>query len=114
MVGIILIPVGLYLIGWNEYRTVQTESAIDLGTEALVPADCDRLDAGLNGALVHLACDISGNGDSALNISVPPAITASQNGVDATEAQLAGTGWHRHADEHATQAHEIIRRSQAC
>ena len=90
VVGIILIPVGLYLIGWNEYRTVQTESAIDLGAEALVPADCDTLNAGLNDKLVHLACDISGNGDSALNITVPPAITASQNGVDATEAQLAG------------------------
>ena len=90
VVGIILIPVGLFLIGWNEYRTVQTESAIDLGAEALVPADCDTLDPGLNGALVHLACDISGNGDWALNITVPPAITASQNGVDATEAQRAG------------------------
>jgi hypothetical protein len=74
--GPIIFVIGLWLIAWNEYRTVQTEKAIALGEEAMVEGNCDSLDAGLNNKLVFAACDLTRTGTDPLTYPVPPMLVA--------------------------------------
>eukprot|EP01051_Picozoa_sp_SAG22_P004927 SAG22_NODE_279_length_13134_cov_7.532561_1_plen_940_part_00 len=57
--GPLVLVAGLVLIGWNEYRTVQTMKIIEMGEEEYQEASCSTLDSSMNGQLVHVACDIA-------------------------------------------------------
>lgn len=76
VVGLIFFAIGLVVIVWNEYRTVQTGKAIALGEEAMVEGACDTLDASLAGALVFIACDLSSTSGAALASHATAFVTA--------------------------------------
>lgn len=71
--GIILYCVGLYLIAWNEYRTVQTEKAIALGEDAMVEGDCGSV--GAVGSLVLVKCDLTRTQSEPFTMPYPSELT---------------------------------------
>ena len=100
--GPIVFFIGLFLIAWNEYRTVQTEKAIALGDEAMVEANCGSL--GASGSLVLSACDLTRSaGAGPVAIPAPPALTqpwtspATGSQVTAPASELGGS-WATSAD----------------
>ena len=71
--GFVLYFVGLYLIAWNEYRTVQTEKAIALGEDAMVEGDCGSV--GAVGSLVLVKCDFTSTQSGPFTMPYPSELT---------------------------------------
>lgn len=55
LIGIVLLPVGIGLLYWNEGRAVDAIRALDRGAKQVVEIAADRLDPTADGKLVHLA-----------------------------------------------------------
>ncbi|MBS7792088.1 TMEM43 family protein [Roseococcus sp. SDR] len=77
LVGLILLPVGGFLLFWNEGRAVQTARSLTEGAGLIQSASSERPDPALEGRLVHVAGAVSAAGvprDPDLNVT-PPAGT---------------------------------------
>ena len=54
-VGLLLIPIAIGLLFWNEGRTVKREKDLAEGRGGVVEAKADKVDSAMNGKLVHVA-----------------------------------------------------------
>ena len=52
--GVVLVPVALFLLFWNEGRAVKEAQALEEGAKNVVAADPAAVDAAKEGRLVHL------------------------------------------------------------
>ncbi len=64
LVGLVLIPVGGFLLFWNEGRAVTTARSLSEGAGLIVEADTARIDRALEGRLIHLT--------GPLTVTTPP------------------------------------------
>lgn len=55
LIGLILIPVAVVLLYWNEGRAVDAIRALGRGEAAIVEVNADAVDRGSNGRLVHVS-----------------------------------------------------------
>ncbi len=62
LVGLLLIPVSSVLLFWNEGRAVQTARSLSEGAGLVAAAPGDRVDAALEGRLVHVTGTLSATG----------------------------------------------------
>jgi hypothetical protein len=53
--GLVLLPLSVVLLFWNEGRAVNAEQALSQGAKQVVEIDADQLDSGADGKLVHLS-----------------------------------------------------------
>src|ERR1700744_4968592 len=54
LIGLILVPVAVVLLYWNEGRAVDPIRALNRGGASIVEVDAGSVDPGSNGKLVHL------------------------------------------------------------
>lgn len=74
LVGLILLPVGGFLLFWNEGRAVQTARSLTEGAGLVQSASPERPDPALEGRLVHVAGAVRAASvprDSELNVTPP-------------------------------------------
>jgi hypothetical protein len=63
LVGIVLVLVAIYFLFWNEGRAIQTYRALVEGAGLVVSIDSSKVDAALDGKLVHITGPVKPNGD---------------------------------------------------
>lgn len=63
LVGIVLILVAIYFLFWNEGRAIQTYRALVEGAGLVVSIDSNKVDAALDGKLVHITGAVKPNGE---------------------------------------------------
>lgn len=61
--GLLMLVAGLALLFWNEGRAVKTHKALQEGAAAVTEADPARVDAALDGKLVHFSADADAPGE---------------------------------------------------
>ena len=90
VLGLFMFFGGLGLIGWNEYRTIETLKIIEAGEEAVIEGACSvnatggapAAPASHDGELIHVSCTIANVPTlSAYGPSGAPNIWASQQGI---------------------------------
>lgn len=77
LVGLALIPLSSVLIFWNEGRAVQTARSLAEGAGLVVPAPAERVDAALDGRLIHLTAPMRANAplsDPEFGVAAPGAL----------------------------------------
>lgn len=78
LVGIVLIPVCLWLLFWNEGRSVGVARALVEGADRVVAISADRVDPSMEGQLVHLSGAVKPQGvprDALFGIEAPGAVS---------------------------------------
>lgn len=63
LTGLVMLVAGLALLFWNEGRAVKTHKALQEGAAAVTEADPERVDAALDGKLVHFSADADAPGE---------------------------------------------------
>ena len=63
LTGLVMLVAGLALLFWNEGRAVKTHKALQEGAAAVTEADPARVDAALDGKLVHFSADADAPGE---------------------------------------------------
>ena len=94
-VGILVLGGGLTLMGWNEYRTIETTRIVAAGKKAVNEVGCSTTgNKVLDNELVHVMCDLG---------QVPSLIDTH----DGTKWAEEKTVWlHKHAEYFAWEEHE--------
>jgi hypothetical protein len=59
LIGLILIPVSIFLLSWNEGRAVNTAASLKEGAAAVISVAADTIQEGNQGKLVHLCGEVT-------------------------------------------------------
>lgn len=79
LIGLILIPVSIYLLFWNEGRAVKTAQSLKEGAASVVSVSADTVQEANQGKLIHLSGDVT-----TADTVADPQFKVSQNAIRLT------------------------------